>query len=49
MAKKKTIYKFEFQNPFNNEVYYYGDKILRIFSIIINAIELILIIYLLLR
>lgn len=48
MTKKKTIYKFEFQNP-NNEVYYYGDKILRIFSVIINAIELILIIYLLAR
>jgi hypothetical protein len=48
MNKKKTIYKIEFQNP-NKPVCYYGDKSLRIFSIIINAIELILITYLLMR
>lgn len=48
MNKKKTIYKFEFQNP-DNKIYYYGDKILRIFSIVINTIELVLIIYLLVR
>ena len=48
MTKKKTIYKCEIQIP-NNEVYYYGDKVLRIFSVIINAIELTLIIYLLVR
>lgn len=46
--KKKTTYKCEIQIP-NNEVYYYGDKILRISSIIINTIELIFIIYLLAR
>lgn len=46
--KKKTIYKCEIQIP-NNEVYYYGDKILRISSIVVNTIELILIIYLLMR
>lgn len=46
MTKKKTLYKYEITN---NGVYYYGDKILRIFSIIINTIELILIIYLLVR
>ena len=48
MSKKKTIYKIEFQNP-NKPICYYGDKTLRIFSIIINAIEFILIIYLLMR
>jgi hypothetical protein len=48
MNKKKTIYKFEFQDP-NKPICYFGDKILRIFSIIINTIELILIVYLLLR
>lgn len=45
MNKKKTIYKLEIQN----KVYYYGDKILRICSIVVNAIEFILIIYLLMR
>lgn len=46
--KRKTIYKCEIQIP-NNEVYYYGDKFLRISSVIINTLELILIIYLLAR
>lgn len=49
MTKKKTLYKYEIQQIPNNKVYYYGDKFLRIFSIIINTIELILIIYLLAR
>jgi hypothetical protein len=48
MTKKKTIYKYEIQQ-IPNKVYYYGDKFLRIFSIIVNTIELILIIYLLVR
>jgi len=45
MNKRKTIYKLEIQN----KVYYYGDKILRICSIVVNIIEFILIIYLLIR
>lgn len=47
MTKHKTIYKCKV-HP-SNKVYYYGDKILRICSIIINTVELVLIIYLLMR
>lgn len=43
---KKTLYTCRLPN---GEEYFYGDKILRIFSITINMIELILIIYLLAR
>lgn len=42
----KTLYKCKLPK---GEEYFYGDKILRISSIIINMIELILIIYLLAR
>lgn len=43
---KKTLYKYRLPN---GEEYFYGDKILRIISIVVNTIELILIIYLLMR
>lgn len=46
MTNKKTIYMCEIPNT---AVYYYGDKILRIFSIIAHTIEFIFIIYLLVR
>lgn len=46
MSKKKTFYGGILPN---GKAYFYGDKILRICSIIINVIELILIIYLLAR
>ena len=43
---KKTLYKCK--TP-NGEEYFYGDKILRIISMVVNMTELILIIYLLAR
>lgn len=44
--EEKTLYKCRLPD---GKEYFYGDKILRIISIVVNTIELILIIYLLMR
>lgn len=47
MKIKKTLYYIHYVP--NGEKYFFGDKILRIISIVVHTIELILIIYLLMR